>query len=97
MFLRVSLEVEPSPRHPKFYDLGGAVLQVFLFDSDPESAAERAKKIAEQMHWEVKAVESVGSPKPGADENSDYLPEARQHVESIGAFFRLIAWRVGAE
>ena len=49
----VSLKVAPQKDHPRFFDIGGGVAEVWVVDPSPKGAAVRAAAFVQLARWEV--------------------------------------------
>lgn len=52
----VSLKVAPQKDHPRFFDIGGGVANVWVVDGSPKGAAVRAAAFVQLARWEVAEV-----------------------------------------
>jgi hypothetical protein len=52
----VSLKVAPQKDHPRFFDIGGGVADVWVADLAPKSAAVRAAAFIQLARWDVAEV-----------------------------------------
>ncbi|MDO8540072.1 MAG: hypothetical protein Q7S40_06475 [Opitutaceae bacterium] len=52
----VSLKVVPQKEHPRFFDIGGGVANVWVTEATPKDAAVRAAAFVQLARWEVSEV-----------------------------------------
>jgi hypothetical protein len=52
----VSLKVTPQKDHPRFFDIGGGVANVWVVEETPKSAAVRAAAFVQLARWEIAEV-----------------------------------------
>ena len=49
----VSLKVVPQKEHPRFFDIGGGVANVWVAETTPKAAAVRAAAFIQLARWDV--------------------------------------------
>ena len=66
----VVLQVRPEPAHPRYFEIQFGYLFVWLFDSSPYAAADRAAAIVKQLPYEL--ANSKTLVRPAIEENVLY-------------------------
>lgn len=92
---RIIFRVRPTPEHPLFWELQCGLLNIWLFDADPEVAAKRAQGITEQLPYEL-----IGEKVRVILDKGERLPEIQQgeaqaRLAGIGIF--LVCFKVGQD
>ncbi|MHB8520708.1 MAG: hypothetical protein ACYDH9_08110 [Limisphaerales bacterium] len=95
---RVSVKVQPTPNHPKFWVMEFGWLQVWIFGDDEPDAARRALAVVEQLQYEIPGdevtVHPIGAYNPLIRRDCETTEQTAQEF-GLGLF--LVACPTGTE